>query len=374
MDLFSATFCLHSNMHDIDLPLYKYGLIYKFDLNNNNLSEKTKRVRKYKSYLICLIFIVHIINLSVGLLSFKFKSLSNYNFNIIQYFGGIPEFIYLLGILGSIHSLYNIFLFNFNQNNYIKWFDIVKDVKQIKTNYSIGINKEILRNQYVYKIRITQKLINIMLLFSDRIVLLISVFVPIYYLKLSEGLVKLSMTFMSSAIYCLASIFMIRIACFCFLYYFIICFYFKLRFKSFKYYISEVEKENLLNTKTSIKILVENNSDCKRTTVYNKFWRNYYFCLNYTIMPINLMFLQIIFFENTLFMLYYLIIILCICSLSAHFSLNLIIASINKEATDSYNQLLQLYLKSNSKICTKIKLKVFILIYLYFQKLEILIL
>jgi hypothetical protein len=148
---------------------------------------------------------------------------------------------------------------------------------------------------------------------------------------------------------------------FSFLYYFIVCFYCKTIFKSFNYSIKQLfdgKGKAFLKYKTIDQLVKDHNSICLDIKLYNKFWQKYYFSLTYTLIPIDLLLLQVILFEEHILPLLLAIISFFLVTIGSHLMFNLMTASINSEASKSFKVLLQMYLKINSLLNTKRKIKV----------------
>ena len=89
---------------------------------------------------------------------------------------------------------------------------------------------------------------------------------------------------------------------FSFLYYFIVCYYFKFRFKSFNNSILLNSSSQLfLRFKFIDKLIKDHNKICYDIKVYNKFWQKYYLVICYSLIPFNLLLLHGIIFEKMLF-------------------------------------------------------------------------
>jgi hypothetical protein len=86
---------------------------------------------------------------------------------------------------------------------------------------------------------------------------------------------------------------------FSFLYYFIVCYYCKTIFKAFNNSIKQLfDGKAFLKYKTIDQLIKDHNSICLDIKLYNKFLQKYYFSLTYTLIPINLILLQLILFED----------------------------------------------------------------------------
>jgi hypothetical protein len=105
-------------------------------------------------------------------------------------------------------------------------------------------------------------------------------------------------------------------------------------------------------------LIEEHNSICNDIKLHNKFWKYYSLAITYVLIPINLMTLQQIFFEDIMIPILILATIFLVVFLSSQVMLNSITASINKEASNSYKILIRLYLDSNSYIKFKDQIKV----------------
>jgi hypothetical protein len=114
----------------------------------------------------------------------------------------------------------------------------------------------------------------------------------------------------------------------------------------------------ILKYKTIDQLIKDHNSICLDIKLYNKFWQKYYFSLTYTLIPINLLTLQLILFEKHILPLFCGLILSFFVTFVSHLTINIIIASINSEASKSYKSLLEMYLKTNSLLNTKRKIKV----------------
>ncbi len=78
----------------------------------------------------------------------------------------------------------------------------------------------------------------------------------------------------------------------------------------------------------------------------------------YTLIPINLMGLQILLFEDQIIPIFYVTLSTISVTIISHFMLNLMTASINSEASNSYKSLIEMYLKTYYLINTKRRIKV----------------
>ncbi len=166
---------------------------------------------------------------------------------------------------------------------------------------------------------------------------------------------------LSAFIFLINGFFCATVIGFSFLYYFIICLYCRIIFKSFNSSIKQLfngKRKALLKYKTIDQLIKDHNSICLDIKLYNKFWQKYYFFLTYTLIPFNLIFLQLIIFENQILPLLCVTILIFLTTIISHLMFNIMTASINSEASKSYKSLLEMYLKTNSLLNIKRKMKV----------------
>src|SRR5258708_674545 len=90
---------LDSNLRisDIDLPLYRYGLTHQIDINNYFNEYNQIKKLKIKSYLIVLFFVLHILKYIMCIKYVKNGRVPNILLDVLQFVGGIPIYIYMIG-------------------------------------------------------------------------------------------------------------------------------------------------------------------------------------------------------------------------------------------------------------------------------------
>jgi hypothetical protein len=114
----------------------------------------------------------------------------------------------------------------------------------------------------------------------------------------------------------------------------------------------------ILKYKTIDQLIKDQNSICLDIKLYNKFWQKYYLSLTYTLIPINSLALQLFLFKDRIIPLFCAILLFFLGSITSHFIFNLMSASINNEGSKSFKALLQMYIKTNSLLNNKRKIKV----------------
>jgi len=98
-------------INDIDLPLYKYGLMFRYDINNYFDTDIKKRKQNFKFYAVIIWILVNFLRISICLINVENGRVAKYYFDIIQYIGGLTEFYKVLlhfnGELLVLHCVVN---------------------------------------------------------------------------------------------------------------------------------------------------------------------------------------------------------------------------------------------------------------------------
>jgi hypothetical protein len=348
----------YSIIEDIDLPLYKYLFFYRFDIRNCFVSERQKFVQKLKSNILSVYLFICIIRYGINLKILKNKRIPAHYLDIIQYFGGIPEFIYLCTILALILTLAIVLIFNHSIDKEYEWLNIIRILKGLNSIDSLKFYDKNETKNYINRIKSVR--IFIISLFCTWILLdILLCFAVIFLYFSSSGLIIYgilgSINFLLCVYLCLS---VIAIS---FFYYFIVCYYCNKRFESFNNYIKQLlnqKSKAFLKYKTFDQLIEDHNRICSEIKLYNKFWQKYYFSLTYTLIPINLLVLQLILFEDLMLPLLWPLITLFFGTFSSQMMFNLITASINSEASKSYKALVQIYDQMNYTLNIKRKIKV----------------
>ncbi len=97
---------------------------------------------------------------------------------------------------------------------------------------------------------------------------------------------------------------------------------------------------------------------CNDILRYDEFWKKFYFAFTYTIIPMNLMFLHTILFDDLILTGILIGSMVVIIFLFSHIVLNLISASVNKIASKSNKILFKFQTKFSSIINVRQKIKV----------------
>jgi hypothetical protein len=342
-----------SVVEDIDLPLYKYGLIHKQNINNYLVMDKHKKFQKFKSYALTAIFFVIIIRI---LLHFRFYKNPNYPlfyYDPLNYFGGLTQFIYAICLFGSVLSLRLIYLFNYSDESLYKWLDIVEALKGLKSPDSIGLDNNKEYQLFVKRIKLLKFMIEISLKIFPT--LIFSFFIGVTFLVF-DTIQSLFFGILNAMFHSFWTRHALGVQLYSFLFYFIVCYYSTIRFEILN---NKISRNNKLSVaKLTERIIREHNDVCNHILRYDKFWKKFYFALTYTIIPINLMFLHLILFDDLILTIFLVNSMVVIIFLFSHIVLNLISASVNKNASKSYKFLFKFQTKFSSKINVRQKIKV----------------
>jgi hypothetical protein len=262
--------------------------------------------------------------------------------------------------------MFFIKILNNRESNNFEWIHIIKVLKGLQNESTIRIYDKNLYKKFAEKVRYILSLLRIQISINGLFLVLSSIIIVIIFYDLKEIIIY---GILSGLIYCgfLNTFFIIM--SYSFFYYLIVCFYCKLRFKLFNSKLLRTKKVQIfLSSKTVFELTEEHNNICNNIILHNKFWSKYLFAMTYTIIPINLMVLQQILFEDLLLASFYFMIFFEIFWLFSHLMINSITASINKESSNSYKYLFKFYVDSNPNIGFKNKIKVSFEIYFLLYK------
>jgi hypothetical protein len=353
-------------IEDIDKPLYKYGMIYKQDLNNyftENIYLKLKH--KLKCMAITGFLTLSALKFAVSLKLLENGKIHDYCFDIVQHVGGIVIYFLTLGFLIALMTAGFNYEFNTANESIMKWLEIIQVLKGVS---SVKVLKIPERNEVIKFFLNTGTLYKALKLsfcflitFSIMICPTIIIFNYDFYRAISFGLISL----MLILLYCYYSVALIH---YCLMYFLIICYYCKLRMNSINKNLNYLIEKFMISNKSIDNLLKDHNDLCNAIYDYNIFWKRIYkYCL-YGIIPINLIFLHQVFFGELRLQILLGFIIAVISYLSLLLILNFITASVHKEVSKSYKLLHLLYLKISSTHMIKRKIKVIFKLIFLIQK------
>jgi len=178
-------------------------------------------------------------------------------------------------------------------------------------------------------------------------------------LLLFDSTLMIIIGFISSLIFCVEFICVAIIISYSFLYYFIVCSYCKIRFKSLNNKISEsITSRPFFVTKIVSELIEEQNNICNDIIVHNEFWKKYLFVITYSLIPVNLMILHSLLFEELVKYIFALTLMVVLASSFIQFTFISMTASINKESSKTYKLLFKFYSEKNIRIKLGNKIKV----------------
>jgi hypothetical protein len=342
-----------SVIEDIDLPLYKYGLIHKQNINNYLVTNKQKKFQTIKSYASTAFLLLVIIRILLQLRFYKNPNYPLFFYDVFNHSGGLTQFVYAMSLFGAIMSLRLLYLFNYSDESLYKWLDVIKVLKGLENKDSIGLKNEQIYESFVQRIKFFKFLIDITLKFSA--FFLFFLFIGLAFL-VSNTIHSLFFGILSAIFHGLWANYGLGVQLYSFLFYFMSCYYFEVRLKILNDNISRNSK--LPVVKLAARIFREHNNICNDILKYDKFWKSFYFVLTYTIIPINLKLLQQILLDDiilTAILIYSMVLIIYLMS---HIVLNLISATVNKNALKSHKFLFKFQTKFLSLINVKQRIKV----------------
>jgi hypothetical protein len=343
-------------IEDIDFPLYKYGLIHKQNINNYLVTNKQKKFQATKSYASTAIMLLVIVRLLLQLRFYKNPNNPLFYYDVLNYLGGLTQFTSAIGLFGALMTLRLIYLFNYSDESLYEWMDIIKVIKGLKNMDSIGLKNEKEYESFVQRIKFLKFLIEITLNYFA--FLLFFSFIGLTFL-VSKTIQSLFFGILSAIFHSLWVNYALSVQLYSFLFYFMTCYYFEIRFKMLNNNISRNSK--LSDIELTARIIREHNNICNDILKYNKFWKSFYFTLTYTIIPINLMLLQQLLLDDIVFTEFLIYSLLVIIYLFSHIILNLISASVNKNASKSHKFLFKFQTQFLSLINVIQKIKVLII-------------
>jgi hypothetical protein len=341
-------------INDIDLPLFKYGLIDRHNLIVYCKGKRIQRIQSYKSYLFIVSYIFNTIRYMFYIIDSVDGKVPDSYLDISQYFGGITQFHHLEVISALILTL--VIVIHFNYSNDLNWIEIIETLKGSQSMARFGVIETKPVEKFINKVKLMKFLIQIVLysiIFSEY---LLSIVVTIVFYDFNN-IVKYGIV---SFILFNAIVFSVfPILSYSFLYYYTVSSYCRMRFRLYNEFLRmKSSGKSVRNYSLIIEILEKHNSIINAIESYNKFWKIYYFAITYTLIPFNLMLLQQILFEDLNIFNYLSYSSISIGCLGLHSILNLIAASVYKESAKSHKCLYEFYLNSKSLINIKHKIKV----------------
>jgi hypothetical protein len=340
---------------DIDLHLFKYEILNNETIDDIISSGDNMRNKSYKTYSLIALILFNIIRFIIYIMvSNDGKNPKSY-LDFCQYMGGITQFHRLETVLSLILTLAITILFNYSHN--MQWIEIIGILKGLRIMKNMRNSDLEFWQKFINKIKFVQ------------IIIKLAVYSSIFFLTLtlvsfvivSHDLIEIFKYGIIGIItYFLMWFSVLLIISYSFLYFYIVCYYCRMRFRIFNSFL-EIKFANrmFIKYKHLGELFREHNSVCNEIIFYNKFWKHYFFAINYTLIPAYLLSLHQAIFVDSNF-LFFMTLFSCLSGgLGSHLMLNLLIGSINKESSKSYKSLHNFYLNSINLVNTKHKIKVF---------------
>jgi hypothetical protein len=343
-------------IEDIDKPLYKYGMIYKLDINNYfSENEKLKLKQKLKCLSINVFIVLIVLRSAISMKLLKNGRIPDYCFDMAQHIAGIVIYVLMIGILIGLMTAGFNYRFNTGIESHMKWLQIIKVLKGVSSVEELRIPE---KNKVIKLFLNTEKLYKTLKLsyncFMTIIFLMLTaiiVFKYDFFRAISIGLI----TLITSWLYCY---YIAGIIYYSLMYFLIISYYCKLRMNSVNENLKILTKKFMISNKAIDNLLKDHNDICNTINDYNIFWKRIYELTLYGIIPLNLILLHQVFFGDLLLLNRLTFIIAVISYLSLLFVLNFMTASVHKEVSISYRLINLLLLKLSSNLTTRRKIKV----------------
>jgi hypothetical protein len=110
-------------------------------------------MQKIKSNILSIYLFICVIRYGILTILIKNKKVSNFNNDLIRYFGEFPEFYLLCAIFVSILLFRILHIFNHSNSNEYEWLNIIKVLNGSKSLDSLKINNKNEIQKYTRKIK-----------------------------------------------------------------------------------------------------------------------------------------------------------------------------------------------------------------------------
>jgi hypothetical protein len=343
-------------IEDIDKPLYKYGMIYKQDINNHfSENEKLKLKQKLNCLSITVFIVLNALKFAISIKLLKNGRIPDYCFDIVQHVGGIVIYVLIASCLICLMTAGFNYRFNTGIESNMKWLQIIKVLKGVSSVEELRIPE---KNKVIKLFLITDKL-------YKALKLSFNCFMTILFL-MSTAIIVFNYDFFRAIFIGLISLIVFWLYCYyaagivyySLMYFLVISYYCKLRMNSINENLKILTEKFIISNKSIDNLLKDHNDICNTINDYNIFWKRIYELTLYGIIPINLILLHQVFFGDLLLLNHLGFIISVTSYLSLLFVLNFMTASVHKEVSKSYRLINSLLLKLGSNHTTRRKIKV----------------
>ena len=176
-------------IEDIDQPLYKYCLFYRFDLSNKYVTKKQRVFQRIKSNILSIHIILFAIRNAICLLINKNGRIPLYYFDLFQYFGGIYKFIYVCAIISCIMTVKIVYILNNSNEKHYKWFKIIEILKGLDTFERNKIHDKNIIIKYVQRIKLIKLIMSLVCYSAVLFSVVISFTIILIFFDLSNFLI-----------------------------------------------------------------------------------------------------------------------------------------------------------------------------------------
>jgi len=342
---------------DIDKPIDEYGMIYKYDTQDNEFDNSKGRMkRKLKSFLFAMFLVFNSFRYLIYIIIISRKQrIPDYCFDFIKEMGGLVVYFYFAAFDVSTFLFGFHYYFNHSNKSDMNWIQILKVLKGVSPLNElkiIGINEV---KTFIINIQRLNKLFKLMTL-TMRLSFLTMIIVVIIFVYDLLYLIKFGL--LSSIIFYIWMYYVVALCYYSVQYFYTVCYYCKIRMKSLNVNTEAILKMSFISIPLIDKLLEDHNNIFKTIINYNRFWKKIFFIIIYSFIPFNLTLLHQLLFEDlpkhsliaigftftfaTLFL----------------FSCNLITASVLSEILRSEKLIHKFLIKMGPSVNTKRKLKV----------------
>src|ERR1700743_2234395 len=113
-------------MMNIEEPLFKYWMFYRYDVNNKIVTKTQLLIQKCKVFVAFLSQMLHICHYLICLYKSKTNEiLPDYYFEITQYLSEFKQIVFIVGILAANICIWFIITINTYDYREYKWFEII---------------------------------------------------------------------------------------------------------------------------------------------------------------------------------------------------------------------------------------------------------
>jgi hypothetical protein len=348
-------------INDIDLALFKYEIINEETIDDLLNNGGNKRNKSYKTYSLIALILFNIIRyITYTFVSINGKVPKSY-LDLCQYAGGITQLYRLANLFCLILILAIIILFNYSHS--MQWIEIIGILEGNRVMERMRNSNFEYWDKFINRIKLMRIITKLAVYSSVFLYALMSIVLVI----ISHDLVQIfKYGIIGILLYISLGFPIIFILFYSFLYYYIVCYYCRMRFRIFNNFLEQkIKNKMFIKYKVIDELFREHNGICNKIIFYNKFWKHYFFAINYILIPIYLLVLQQIIFEETNFPVFITSFSGFIVSVGTHLTINSLAASINKESSKLYKSLHNFYLKLIPSLNTKRKIKVYFRYYLW---------